>query len=123
MENPPIKETSSILSSLFSKKALTIGALAAGSAALLLGGVLYYQFDSEQKYIEELRRDIYSIEQVTEYLEDELYQTYPILLDLCQWIPLFNAQLEKKFAGQRLTREQLIQFTLQTITSPGNPFY
>jgi hypothetical protein len=83
MENPPIKETSSIISSLFSKKALTIGALAAGSAALLLGGVLYYQFDSEQKYIEELRRDIYSIEQVTAYLEDELYQTYPILLDLC----------------------------------------
>ena len=82
MENNNIVEVPNFLSSLLSKKALKIGALAAGGAALLLGGILYYQFESERSYQEELVRDIYTLEQITAFLEDELYHSYPVLLEL-----------------------------------------
>ncbi len=120
MENNNIVEIPSFLSSLLSKKALKIGALAAGGAALLLGSILYYQFESEKAYEEELIRDIYTLDQITAFLEDELYNSYPILLEVVQWVPLFQTELSKRLGDKQISKEQLIQFMIKTITSPGN---
>ena len=96
-------EASSIISSIFSKKTITVAGIAAGSLAVLLGGALYFQFDNEQQRIEALRKDIYSEEEIVKYLQDELYNCYPVLLKLVQWIPTFHYNLKRKLQGKRVT--------------------
>jgi hypothetical protein len=87
-------EATGVLTSLFTPRSLTLGALALGGASLLLGGLLYVQFENEKSTQESLRKDIYPLEEVISYLEEHLYQSYPILLKLVKIIPGFRKELQ-----------------------------
>lgn len=83
------KEAPNILNSIFNRKNLVVATLALGGITLLLGGGLYIQFEKEKADAEALRKDIYPVEQVISRLEEGLYQSYPILLKLTQYVPAF----------------------------------
>jgi hypothetical protein len=106
MSSKEFNSASSFLSSLISGKTLKVAAIAAGGAALILGGVLYYQFETEQAQTEALRADIYPLEQVLAYLQDFQYHTYPCLLQLVTWVPTFRNKVMQQLRGQRITQKQ-----------------
>ena len=82
-----------------------MGALAVGGLTVALGGVLYLQYKSEQRELERLYNDIYSPEQVTAYLEEELYESYPIVFRVAQWASMASVQLQHQLQGQSVTHE------------------
>lgn len=87
---------------------LKIGALAVGGLAAALGGFLYLQYRQENMEIEALMNDIYTLEQMMSYLEDELYNSFPIYVELCRWVPSFIRQLQVELQGQKLSQEQFV---------------
>lgn len=100
------EQSNGILSTIFSKKFLKIGALAVGGLTVALGGVLYLQYKQELTENENLIKDIYSIEQITAFLEDELYESYPIIVEVAQWVPLANREISLRLQGKNISPEQ-----------------